>query len=408
MEKKVVQLQVRSTSSGDFGKRLHEVFIKEGIDSSIISLYSDSPNSDAQLKLGRKADWTAKLDYKANEYLMRHAKKEYGLFSYPLWGTDVTQLPQVKTADVIYLHWIHHGFLSLKNMEQLAKLGKPIVIILHDMWFLTGGCHYAFECDKYTVKCHNCQVFSGSKEKDLAFYGFEKKQKFLAQFDNIFFVSPSKWMYDCALQSELTKNKPIYHIPNVLDRKLYKKFDKKVARDILNIGQEERVILFGAAAVDSPYKGWSYLNAAIHLFHQQTHDEHTSILIFGGGNDAGIASTIPFPTRFMGRLKDEYTLALLYNAADVFIAPSLADNLPYTIFESLACGTPVVAFNTGGIPDLIQHKINGYLANYKDAEDIARGIAFCFNHQLEAQPPALLDNILSIHKHFQLWDDAKS
>lgn len=407
MKKKVVQLQVRSTSSGDFGKRLHDEFIKAGVDSSIISLYSDSPNSDTQLKLGRRAEWIAKLDYKANEYLMRHAKKEYGLFSYPLFGTDVTHLPQVKTADIIYLHWIHHGFLSLKNIEQLAKLGKPIVIILHDMWFLTGGCHYAFECNKYTVKCHDCQVFEGVKEKDLAYHEFEKKQKFYTHFDNIFFVSPSKWMYDCAMQSELTKNKPIYHIPNVLDRKLYKKFDKKVARDILNIGQEERVILFGAAAVDSPYKGWSYLNAAINLFYQQTQDDKISMLIFGGGNDASIAAAIPFPSRFMGRLKDEYTLALLYNAADVFIAPSLADNLPYTIFESLACGTPVVAFNIGGIPDLIQHKVNGYLANYKDAEDIARGIAFCLNHQLDTRPPELLDNLLSIHKHFQLWEDAK-
>lgn len=404
---KIVQLQYRSSSAGDFGRRLHDEFIKVGINSSIVSLYSEVPNSSTQVKLGRKQEWVSTLSYKVNEHLVRKANKDFGLFSYSSFGSNVTQLEQVKQADAIYLHWVHHGFLSLVNIEQLAKLGKPIVVILHDMCYLTGGCHYSFDCDKYKTKCHSCQCFPNSKERDLSTIGFEQKLKLYAKYNNLYFVSPSKWLYNCAQQSALTHNKPLFHIPNVLDRSIFKPFDKKLAREILNIDPEEQIILFGAAHVQSPYKGWDYLQAALKLFHQRGYPEKTSVLIFGTGDNSKISEAIPFPTRFMGQLKDEYTLAVLYNAADVFIAPSLADNLPYTIFESLACGTPVVAFNTGGIPDLIQHEINGYLATYKDTEDLSRGIHFCLTHELYVRPPVEMDNWLSINKHLELLDAVK-
>lgn len=405
--KKIVQFQYRSSSSGDFGRRLHDEFIKVGISSSIVSLYSEVPDSMTQVKLGKKQALVSALSYKLNEHLARKTNKDFGLFSCSSFGSNVTQLEQVKQADAIYLHWVHHGFLSLINIEQLAKLGKPIIVILHDMCYLTGGCHYSFDCEKYKIKCHNCQCFPDSKERDLSTIGFEKKLKMYAKYDNLFFVSPSKWLYDCASQSALTRDKPLFHIPNVLDRNVFKPFDKKLARKILNIDPEEQVILFGAAFVQSPYKGWEYLQAALNLFHQRGQLKKTSVLIFGSGDDPKISEAIPFPTRFMGQLKDEYTLAVLYNAADVFIAPSLADNLPYTIFESLACGTPVVAFNIGGIPDLIQHEINGYLAAYKDAEDLSRGIHFCLNNELQVRPPIEMDNWLSINKHLELLDAVK-
>ena len=227
-----------------------------------------------------------------------------------------------------------------------------------------------------------------------------------AKYDNLFFVSPSKWLYECAQQSALTHNKPLFHIPNVLDRNVFKPFDKKVAKKILNIDPEVQVILFGASFVQSPYKGWEYLKSALSTFHQQEHTQNVSVVIFGTEDNSAISEAIPFQTRFMGQIKDEYTLAVLYNAADVFIAPSLADNLPYTIFESLACGTPVVAFDTGGISDLIQHKVNGYLARSKDSEDLSRGIDYCLNHELQVYPPIELDNCLSIKKHLELLESA--
>ncbi|AEE53261.1 glycosyltransferase [Haliscomenobacter hydrossis] len=406
--KKVVQLQYRSTTSGDFGRRLHDEFMKVGISSSIVSLYSNVQPSAEQHNLGKKEILVSRLDNKVNDYLTRKADKSLGLFSYPIFGTNVTRLEQVKQADAIYLHWSHHGFLSLTNMEQLAKLGKPIIVILHDMWYLTGGCHYSFGCEKYQEKCQSCQFFPDSKKNDLSTAGFEKKMKFYAKYDNLYFVSPSTWLYQCAQQSGLTQNKPVFHIPNVLDRNIYKPFDKKTAKEILNIPQNEQVILFGATSVKNPYKGWEYVTSALKILYEQRQNENITVLIFGNGNNQEISETIPFQTRFMGRLNDEYTLALTYNAADVLVAPSLIDNLPYTIFESLACGTPVVAFDTGGIPDMIQHRINGYLAKYKDAEDLAKGISYCLTHTLEPSPPAALNNNLSIQKHLDLLDAIKS
>jgi len=403
--KKIVQIQYRSSPSGDFARRLHNEFVQVGVGSSIVSLYSDVPASEVQLNLGRTPRFVSRMDNRANAFLTRKTNKEYGLFSYPLLGTNLADLGPVKEADVIYLHWVQFGYLNLKNIGQLAKLGKPIVVILHDMWSITGGCHYSFDCNKYQNKCYDCQFFPGSNQRDLAAIGFEKKAKLYAKYDNLYFVSPSKWLYDCAKQSGLTKSKPVHYIPNVLDRKVFKPIDKKIAKEILNIDQEQRVILFGAVAVNSPYKGWPYLKSALDILYQTESAENTLVLVFGGGDNREIAASIPFKTRFLGRLHDEYTVALAYNAANVFVAPSLADNLPYTIFESLSCATPVVAFNTGGIPDLIQHKVNGYLATYQSAEDIANGIGYCLNNSLkEVQPPAELDNGLSMQKHLELMD----
>jgi glycosyltransferase involved in cell wall biosynthesis len=232
--------------------------------------------------------------------------------------------------------------------------------------------------------------------------------KFYAKYDNLYFVSPSNWLYQCAQQSRLTQNKQVFHIPNVLNRDVFKPFDKKVAKEILNIPKDERVIIFGATSVLNPYKGWEYLKSALNLLYNQQKYPNTTVLIFGTGNNKEISETIPFTTRFLGKLHDEYTIALAYNAADVMVAPSLADNLPYTIFEALACGTPVVASNIGGIPDLIEHKVNGYLATPQNAEDLAKGITFCLENDLEARPPAMLDNHLSMEKHLALVNSVNS
>ena len=181
----------------------------------------------------------------------------------------------------------------------------------------------------------------------------------------------------------LTKNKPVYYIPNILDNTLFKPTDKNVAKQILNIDANETVIAFGAISVNSPYKGWAYLQKALELLKQEDTVKNISVLIFGSAYNKEIADAIPFKTRFMGYLLDEYSTALVYNAADVFIAPSLAEAFGYVVMEALSCGTPVVGFNVGGIPDMISHKENGYLAKYKDAADVSEGIKFCLQNNTQ-------------------------
>ena len=405
---KVVQLQYRLKPSGDFVRRLHDEFLAAGIESSILTLFSEMSDTDKVKSLGRKEKLISLADTRIQNHLTRNKKANLGMFSYPVLGTNVAKLEQIKQADIIYLHWVLHGFLSLSSLEQLAKLGKPIIFFMHDMWSITGGCHHSFVCDKYKSTCHSCYFFTNSKKNDLSAALFQKKLKLYAQFENLYFTAPSKWLYHCALESKLTKDKPVFHIPNVLDRSLYKPFDKGVAKDVLNLDRRETVIAFGAVSIDSPYKGWAYLKAALDRLYEEGKRKNITILLFGGADNEDIVRSIPFKTKEMGHVRDEHTMALLYNAADLFIAPSLADNLPYTVFESLSCGTPVVAFHVGGIPDLIDHKRNGYLAEYKNSDDITRGISYCLDNQLKGYTLPELDNRLTIQKHLDLFEHVQS
>lgn len=405
---RVVQLQYKASSSGDFSKRLHDEFINSGIDSSILTLYSEVSETAVRKTLGRKARMISAIDNRLQNRLLRKADTKYGLFSYPLLGTDVTDLEQVKQADVIYLHWVLFGFLGFKHMEALAKTGKPIVFIMHDMWAITGGCHNSFGCEKYKTACSACKIFPKSAGFDFAASGFRRKQRFFEKYNNLYFVTPSKWLYDCAEQSTLLKDKPVFHIPNVLDQHKFKPIDKRAAKSILNIDPQEKVIAFGAVSIDSPYKGWEYLKSALNIFNNRGSFEKVSVLVFGGADNKLMADAIPFKIKFLDRITDEYAMSVVYNAADVFAAPSLADNLPYVIFEALACGTPVAAFNTGGIPDLIDHRNNGYLAKYKDAEDLANGISFCLGNEIKAQVLPEFETARTVQKHLDLCEAIKS
>jgi glycosyltransferase involved in cell wall biosynthesis len=398
---KVIHLQY-GTNEASFGNRLHKAFLNEGVDSYVLSLFSEINESDRIVCLGKKGRYIAKINTGIEEILTRNTKKEYGMFSYPIIGSNISEMDVVKEADVIYVHWVLNGFLSLKNLEQLIKLDKRIIFFMHDMWTITGGCHHSFGCDKYMKQCHNCKFFIGEKENDLSTSEFKRKKKLFSTYDNLYFIAPSKWLFDCAKQSALTKDKPVFYIPNYLDDKIFKPFEKNVAKNILNFDKDEVVIAFGANSIDSPYKGWEYLQKALELLYEDGNFKNVSILIFGSGYKKEVAEAIPFKTKFMGYLSNEYATNLMYNAADLFIAPSLAEVFGYVILESLRCGTPVVAFNTGGIPDLIAHKCNGYLANYKDSDDLAKGIKYCLERNVKGYALPQFDGDLIIGKHLRL------
>lgn len=405
---KVIQIQFSMSASGSAGLRLHNAFNECGINSSILCLKPDIINDESIKYLGKRSNMIAKLDSLLQGFIIRHNIKQFGLFSFPLIGTNVSKMGIVKNADIIYLHWTLMGFLNLSNIKQLLKLKKPVIIIMHDMWHITGGCHHSFSCEKYTSGCFDCQIFPGNKKNDLSTKGFKRKLKLYSKYDNLSFVSPSRWLYDCAKKSLLTKNKPIFYIPNAIDNKLFKPVDKSTARYILNIQSSEIIITFGAVKVDSPYKGWAYLQKALTLLKQDEQFKNTLILIFGGGYNKLIADSIPFNTKFMGYLQDDYSKSLVYNATDVFVVPSLADNQPTTVMESMCCGTPVVGFDVGGIPDMIIHKENGYLAKYKNSEDIVTGIKFCFNEKIKGKILPTFEKREVVKRHFNLINSLRS
>lgn len=400
---KVVHLQFGSSPSGNYTVRQHEAFLEAGIDSSVLSLFSSIQGDPKIQSLGKFAHLIRKINQEAQDIVTKNSNKEYGGFSYSFLGSNVSNHPLVQQADYIYVHWILGGFLSVKNLDQLASLGKPMIMVMHDMWSITGGCSYSFDCQKFNSHCHNCPILAGDKDHDLSAKQFAAKKKFYDKHDNLYFVTPSSWLYKLAKNATLTKNKPIFHIPNAIDDRLFKPFDKKVAKNILNLDENKPVIAFGANKITSPYKGWKYLQSALINFKSRYPEHEISVLVFGSDPDENLKQSIPFQAKFMGYIKDDYTTNLVYNATDVFVAPSLADNLPTTILESMFCGTAVVGFDVGGIPDMIIHKENGFLARYKDADDLATGIDYCLSAGLKGWLPSQFKKEQIIQNHLDLF-----
>jgi glycosyltransferase involved in cell wall biosynthesis len=201
-----------------------------------------------------------------------------------------------------------------------------------------------------------------------------KKYTIYQKFSNLIFVAPSEWLTECAQKSYLTKEKSIYHIPNLINHEKFKVISKAAARELFSINRNKKIIAFGADnALSNPYKGWSYFKDALHILSDDYNQSEIEIVIYGSSYNKEIADEIPFVSHFFGRLNDEYSMVMIYNCVDVFVIPSLADNFPNSIVESLSCNTPVVGFNVGGIPDLVNEN-TGYLAEYKNSHDLAKGI----------------------------------
>ena len=273
-------------------------------------------------------------------------------------------------AQVINLHWINDGFLGI---ESLRKIRKPLVWTLHDMWAFTGGCHYNDGCEKYKETCGSCPQLGSNKEADLSRRTLHHKKKSWQDID-LTIVTPSKWLAECAGSSSLFKGKRVHVIPNGLDIEIYKPSSKSLAREKLSLPVDKKLILFGGMNASSDRrKGFQYLEPALKKIAKGPFSETLELVTFGSTGpvkrqDNGLK------INDAGPMYDDRSLALLYSAADVFIAPSIQDNLPNTVMESLACATPVVAFNIGGMPDMIDHKKNGYLARPFETDDLGYGI----------------------------------
>lgn len=271
--------------------------------------------------------------------------------------------------DIVNLHWICNGFLQI---ETLKKIKQPIVWTLHDMWPFTGGCHYSKDCNQYLNSCGSCPKLKSDKETDLSRWVWNRKCEAWRDL-NLTIVAPSQWMADCARSSALFKNLRIETIPNGIDIQNYRPIPKVIARDLLHLPQGKTIILFGAGTATDTRKGLHLLQPALQSLSQSSKQTGLYLITFGISHQ-DFHSGLDFQSSSLGKLSDDLTLALAYSAADVFVAPSTQDNLPNTVMEALACGTPCVAFKIGGMPDMIDHQINGYLASPFDIADLAQGI----------------------------------
>jgi len=288
------------------------------------------------------------------------------------WLPDrlVSRVAQI-SPDIINLHWINAGFLQI---ETLAKFKQPLVWTAHDMWPFTGGCHYSGECNKYTQSCGHCPQLKSQQDGDISRWVWWRKAKAWKNL-NLTIVTPSQWLADCARNSSLFQDLRIEVIANGLDIQKYKPIEKNTARHLLGLPQDKQLILFGAmTATSDNRKGFHLLLPAIKKLSQGEIWQHKLELVVFGASEPINPPDFGLKTHYLGRLNDDISLALVYAAADIFVAPSIEDNLPNTVMEALACATPSVAFKIGGMPDMIEHQQNGYLAHPFEVEDLARGI----------------------------------
>lgn len=284
-------------------------------------------------------------------------------------GLSITDLPAFREADVIHLHWINQGMLSLDEIGRIIASGKKVVWTMHDMWPFTGICHHAAGCTRYERSCGECPYLKTPSRNDLSHQLFLTKQAVYAR-GEITFVACSNWLRELAAKSPLTAGHQVVSIPNPIDTAVYSPMDKREARQRLNLPADKKIVLFAAVNASDPRKGMDYLAEASRIMAQQ----HDDILFLIAGNDGEeLGKRLSLPARSLGYVAPQ-DMPGVYNAADLFVTPSLQENLPNTIMEAMACGTPCVGFHTGGIPEMISHGTNGYVAVYRDAADLAKGI----------------------------------
>lgn len=295
-------------------------------------------------------------------------------FSLANFGKNLAQHPLVRAADVLHLHWVNQGFLSLKNIRQLAETGKPIVWTLHDMWAFTGGCHYSQGCEHFKNECGNCPFLKNPAPGDLSNRVWRRKWEFFPK--NIQFVTCSEWLASVARSSGLLKNYPVTAIPNPIDTAVFKPLteaERQAFRSEKGISPNAHVLLFAAMKVSEERKGFRFLLEALQMLKAQRPDFQLEILVLGKAELEALAA-LPYPVHVLGLVQDQAKLVQAYGAADVFAIPSLEDNLPNTVMESLACGTPVAGFATGGIPEMVGHLQEGFIAPQGDSRALAEGI----------------------------------
>ena len=302
-------------------------------------------------------------------------------------GTDITRLPEFQEADIIHLHWVNQGMLSLGDIRKILKTGKPVIWTMHDIWPATAICHLTLGCCNFRSGCHHCKYLpGGGGANDLSARVWRRKQTMLGA-GNITFVACSKWLEQEAKSSALLRGQTITSIPNPIDVSIFCPGSRQEACEAEGLPVDKRLILFVCQRVTNPNKGMQYLIDACNQLAATKPEmkDNTGVVILGSHADE-VAHQLPFPAYPLGYVSDRQRIVRIYRAASMFVLPSLSENLPNTIMEAMACGIPCLGFRVGGIPEEIDHRKNGYVADYRSVDDLARGIDWLLN---EADAKAL-------------------
>lgn len=373
---KIVHINCKDTLGGASiaCRRLTEAMIRGGQDASMYVVSKASgKNYVKNYYLGYKF-FLPTLFRKCHDYIIKKLNT-IGDFSIMSFGFSIYKDPNIYEADAIFIHWVNSNMLSINDIGHLLSLNKPVFWYMHDMFPITGGCHHALGCKGYKKDCRDCPHIKNKKLQFIASKQLRNKIKAWGKYGNLEFVTPSHWLANAAVESNIAVNHKVHVVPNVIDVNLYKPLDY-CTKTIFGLDPLKKTILFGAAVIDNIYKGAIYIHDCLKLLDANKYEA----LIIGNLDDT-FAKDIPMNIVRTGPLSDDISLVLAYNACDTLIISSVAENYPNMVLEAMACGKPCVGFNTGGIPEQIVHKETGLITRDKTAESLVEAIEELFTDE---------------------------
>ena len=342
--------------------RLHCGLLGQGIDSRMLAgvVKTSSPHVSTTPPIS--------LIEKQLSFLTRSIGLNY---THLISSWKILRHPFYQEADILNFHNLHTDYFNYLAIPALTKQ-RPSVLTLHDMWSFTGHCAYSYDCLRWQSGCGKCPypIEHPPIQRDATALEWKLKHWVYGR-SKYTVVTPSRWLAGLAAQSMFTDFE-IHHIPYGIDVTHYKPLDMKKCRELLDIPPQKRVLMFVAHSLNESRKGGDLLFQALQHLPKCLKSE-TLLLMLGYGGEA-FAEELDIPVLNLGYVGSDYLKAIAYSAADLFLFPTRADNLPVVLLESMACGTPMVSCNVGGVPDLVRPGVTGYLASSLNVDEFCEGI----------------------------------
>ena len=372
----IVNTTDRGGGAAIAARRLGDALSRAGVEVTTLVLdkYGDDSHTHAVAP-----HWKGRLSFLFERLMIwignGFSRKNLFKVSTAATGFDITAMAAFREADIVHLHWVNQGLLSLRSIDRIFRSGKPVVWTMHDMWECTSICHYAYGCDRFKSACHDCGFLRYPSRHDLSARVFRRKMEIFRP-AQVTWVAVSRWLARQARESALLAGKRVEVIPNTLSLSQFELLDRVESRKQLSLPLDKRIVLFGAVRVDDPIKGVPLLMEALRLLSdREEYRERIHLLFFGRvKNPQEVYPRIPTSYTDVGWVDTPRQMSRLYSAADVAVSASYYETFGQTLAEAQACGCLPVSFGNSGQADIIRHGETGYLVPERTAESLAEGI----------------------------------
>jgi glycosyltransferase involved in cell wall biosynthesis len=348
--------------------RLQQGLQRIGIESKILCPWKNTPSADSV-----RYSLRPKLERQIGRITLRLGLNDIHRVS----AFQLAEHPELRAADVLHIQGIHGNFFSYLALPKITR-AKPTVFTLHDMWALTGHCTYSYDCERWKIGCGHCPYpkMSEAIRRDGTALDFKLKNYTYSR-SKMVITAPSHWLAGLARESPLLSRFAVHRIPHGIDTEVYRPLGRELCRKLLGVPLEKYVLLFAASIADPKHpegrrKGADLLAEALAGLPEKI--KSRTVLLVAGDKAEAFASPLGMQVVPLGFISNERLFAIAYSSADLYIFPTRADNMPLTLIESMACGTPMVSFRVGGVPDTVRHEVTGYAAAPEDALDLRAGI----------------------------------